>query len=77
MTRVTGMIGVTRMVGMTYMTRINRMTSITGMTRITWMTMTVDRGDQCSPYQAVTGKIYHLKQHFLLPATTSGFTKIK
>ena len=25
---------------------------------------------QCSPYQAVTSKIYHLKQHFLLPATT-------
>ena len=24
---------------------------------------------QCSPYQAVTGKIYRLKQHFLLPAT--------
>ena len=24
---------------------------------------------QCFPYQAVTGKIYHLKQHFLLPAT--------
>ena len=24
---------------------------------------------QCSPYQAVTGKIYHLKQNFLLPAT--------
>ena len=24
---------------------------------------------QCSPYNAVTGKIYHLKQHFLPPAT--------
>ena len=24
---------------------------------------------QCSPYQAETGKIYLLKQHFLLPAT--------
>ena len=24
---------------------------------------------QCSPYQVETGKIYHLKQHFLLPAT--------
>ena len=24
---------------------------------------------QCSPYQAVTGKIYRLKQHFLPPAT--------
>ena len=24
---------------------------------------------QCSPYQEVTGKSYHLKQHFLLPAT--------
>ena len=23
---------------------------------------------QCSPYQAETGKIYSLKQHFLLPA---------
>ena len=23
---------------------------------------------QCSPYQAVTGKIYRLKQHFLPPA---------
>ena len=22
---------------------------------------------QCSPYHAVTSKIYHLKQHFLLP----------
>ena len=25
---------------------------------------------QCSPYQAVTSKIYHLKQQFLLPATS-------
>ena len=25
---------------------------------------------QCSPYQAVTGKIYRLKQHFLPPATS-------
>ena len=32
---------------------------------------------QCSPSQVVTGKIYHLKQHFLPPATTSKFTKIK
>ena len=24
---------------------------------------------QCSPYQAVTGKIYRLKQHSLPPAT--------
>ena len=24
---------------------------------------------QCSPYQAETGKIYHLKQHFVPPAT--------
>ena len=24
---------------------------------------------QCSPYQVETGKIYSLKQHFLLPAT--------
>ena len=24
---------------------------------------------QCSPFQAVTGKIYRLKQHFLPPAT--------
>ena len=24
---------------------------------------------KCSPYQAVTGKIYRLKQHFLPPAT--------
>ena len=24
---------------------------------------------QCSPYEAVTGKIYRLKQHFLPPAT--------
>ena len=24
---------------------------------------------QCFPYEAVTGKIYHLKQHFLPPAT--------
>ena len=30
-----------------------------------------------SPYQAVTGKIYHLKQPFLLPATAWRFTKIK
>ena len=33
--------------------------------------------DQCSPYQAVTGKIYHLKQHILPPATALRFTKIK
>ena len=32
---------------------------------------------QCSPYQAVTGKIYRLKQHFLPPATAWRFTKIK
>ena len=33
---------------------------------------------QCSPYQEVSGKInYHLKQHFLLPATAWRFTKIK
>jgi len=25
---------------------------------------------QCSPYQAVTGKIYRLKQQFLPPATS-------
>ena len=25
---------------------------------------------QCFPYQAVTGKIYSLKQHFLPPANT-------
>ena len=25
---------------------------------------------QCSPYQAVTGKIYRLKQEFLPPATS-------
>ena len=31
----------------------------------------------CSPYQVVTGKIYHLKQHFLLRATAWRFTKIK
>ena len=30
---------------------------------------------QCSPYQAVTGKIYCLKQQFLLPATSGRFTK--
>ena len=29
----------------------------------------VEQDFQCSPYQAVTGKIYRLKQHFLLPAT--------
>ena len=32
---------------------------------------------QCSPYQEVTCKIYHLKQLFLPPATTGRFTKIK
>ena len=32
---------------------------------------------QCSPYQAVTGKIYRLKQHFLPPATVWRFTNIK
>ena len=26
--------------------------------------------EQCSPYQAVTGKIYRLKEHFLPPATS-------
>ena len=30
---------------------------------------------QCSPYQVVTGKIYCLKQHFLLPAATVVFTE--
>ena len=28
---------------------------------------------QCSPYHAVIGKIYHLKQHFLPPATAWRF----
>ena len=32
---------------------------------------------QCSPYQAVTGKLFHLKEHFLLPATAWRVTKIK
>ena len=32
---------------------------------------------QCPPYQAVTGKIYLLKQHFLLPATAWRFVKIR
>ena len=32
---------------------------------------------QCSPYQAVTGKIYRLKQHFLPPSTAWRFNKIK
>ena len=27
-------------------------------------------GKQCSPYQVVTGKIYRLKQQFLLPGTS-------
>ena len=31
---------------------------------------------QCSPYQAVTGKIYRLKQHLLPPATAEGLLKI-
>ena len=30
---------------------------------------------QCSPYQAVTGKIYCLKQNFLPPTTTWRFSK--
>ena len=30
---------------------------------------------RCSPCQAVTGKIYLLKQHFLLPATAGSVTK--
>ena len=34
------------------------------------------QGLQCSPYQAVTSKIYCLKQNFLLPTTTRRFTKI-
>ena len=29
----------------------------------------IDWYTQCSPYQAVTGKIYRLKQHFLPPTT--------
>ena len=33
--------------------------------------------DHCSPSQAVTSKIYHLKQRFLPTATTWRFTKIK
>ena len=32
---------------------------------------------QCSPYQEVSGEIYHLKQHFLPPVTDWSFTKIK
>ena len=32
---------------------------------------------QCSPFQAVTGKIYRLKQHFLPPAAAWSVTKIK
>ena len=32
---------------------------------------------QCSPYQAVTGEIYRLKQHFLPPASSWSLTKIK
>ena len=32
---------------------------------------------QCSPHQAVTSRINHLKQHFLPPATPWRFTKIK
>ena len=31
---------------------------------------------QCSPYQAVTGKIYHLKQHLSPPATAEGLLKM-
>ena len=32
---------------------------------------TCEKNDtQCSPYQAVTGKIYRLKKHFLPPETT-------
>ena len=57
------------------------------------MVLSVNRGDaatlivakqipawpfmQCSPYQAVTGKIYRLKQQFLPPATALRLTKIK
>ena len=37
----------------------------------------IDEQVQCSPYQAVTGKIYRLKQHFLPPATSWSLTKIK
>ena len=33
-------------------------------------------GSQCSPYQAVTNKIYLLKQHFLLAATAWSVIKI-
>ena len=32
--------------------------------------------EQCSPYQAVTSKIYRLKQHFLLLATSWRFAKV-
>ena len=32
---------------------------------------------QCSPYQAVTGKLYSLKQHFLLSVTAWSVTKIQ
>ena len=32
---------------------------------------------QCSPFQAVTCKIYNLKQHVLLPATVWRFTKTR
>ena len=30
---------------------------------------------RCSPYQALTGKIYRLKQHFLPPATAGRVIK--
>ena len=38
---------------------------------LTWLPLEVMHCShtQCSPYQAVTGKIYRLKQHFLPPAT--------
>ena len=46
---------------------------------VLWYVATGDlkEGIQCSPYQAVTGKIYRLKQHFLPPVTAWRFTKIK
>ena len=42
-----------------------------------WQTVANLWMSQCSPYQAVTGKIYHLKQHFLPRAVAWRFTKIK
>ena len=67
---MTGMTGVTEMKRIARITEMTRVTGVIGVIRMVGMTCMddqyywddyVDRGDHCSPYQAVTGKIYCLQ----------------